>query len=104
VEHHGDVIIAGHVNDGAEVLSSGHVTVLGRLKGLVHAGCGGDETTSVIARSMEALQVRIGSKIGSLDRKAIWWGKMVIAKVNEGSVYIDYWPVVKSEAREENAG
>jgi septum site-determining protein MinC len=70
--------------------------VLGRLNGLVHAGCDGDETASVVARSMEALQVRIGTRIGSLDRDASWWGKMVTVRVNEGSVLIDYWPTIKS--------
>ena len=103
VEHQGDVIIAGHVNDGAEVYATGNATVLGRLKGLVHAGCEGDESTAVIAHSMEALQVRIGGKIGSLDRDAIWWGKKVIARVDEGTVLIDYWPHIKSEHREESA-
>jgi septum site-determining protein MinC len=104
VEHGGDVIISGHVNDGAEILSAGHVTILGRLKGLVHAGCEGDESASVVARSMEALQVRIGAKIGSLDRGALWWGRMVLVRVSEGAVLIDYWPVIKGEAREESAG
>ena len=104
VDHAGDVIIAGHVNDGAEILAAGHVVVLGRLNGLVHAGCNGDETASVVARSMEALQVRIGTKIGSLDRDERWWGKMVIVRVNEGSVFIDYWPAIKSENREEGIG
>lgn len=103
VEHQGDVIVAGHVNDGAEVYATGNVTILGRLKGLVHAGCEGDEATSVVARSMEALQVRIGGKIGSLDRDAIWWGKKVIARVDEDTVLIDYWPQVKNENREEPA-
>jgi septum site-determining protein MinC len=104
VEHAGDVIVAGHVNDGAEVLAAGHVTVLGRLNGLVHAGYNGDETASVAVRSMEARQVRIGTKIGSLDRDERWWGKMVIVRVNEGSVFIDYWPVIKSDSRDESAG
>jgi septum site-determining protein MinC len=103
VEHRGDVIIAGHVNDGAEVFASGNVTVLGRLNGLVHAGYEGDESVAVTARSMEALQVRIGGKIGSLDRDALWWGKKVIARVEEGTVLIDYWPVLKSGKTEENA-
>ena len=97
VEHAGDVIISGHVNDGAEVLASGNVTVLGRLYGLVHAGMEGDENACVIARSMETLQVRIGGKIGSLDRGAAWWGKKVTVRVEEGSVVIDYWPTIKSE-------
>jgi septum site-determining protein MinC len=104
VEHNGDVTIAGHVNDGAEVLSMGHVTVLGRLNGLVHAGCDGDETATIAARSMEALQVRIGTKIGTMDRDERWWGKMVIMRVNDGSVYVDYWPAIKSDSRDETAG
>ncbi|MDR1885669.1 MAG: septum site-determining protein MinC [Synergistaceae bacterium] len=101
VEHRGDVVISGHVNDGAEVLSSGHVVILGRLNGLVHAGYEGDEGASVIARSMEALQVRIGGKIGSLERNAQWWGKMVTVRVDEGSVLIDYWPALKAERIED---
>lgn len=103
VEHRGDVIINGHVNDGAEIFATGNVTVLGRLAGLVHAGCGGDESATVVARSMETLQVRIAGKIGSLDRGAAWWGKMVVAKVEEGSVLIDYWPVIKGERVEDIA-
>jgi septum site-determining protein MinC len=102
VEHRGDVVIDGHVNDGAEVLSAGNIVILGRLKGLVHAGCEGDEDTIVIARSMEALQVRIGGRIGSLDRGAQWWGKMVTVRVDDGSVLIDYWPALKNERGEDS--
>jgi septum site-determining protein MinC len=98
VEHRGDVIISGHVNDGAEVLSSGNITILGRLSGLVHAGYEGDENTTVVARSMEALQVRIGGKIGSLGREAEWWGKHVIVSVKDETVLIEYWPVIKGES------
>lgn len=100
VEHSGDVIVAGHINDGAEVFASGNVTVLGRLHGLVHAGVTGDETAVVVARSMEALQVRIGGLVGSLARGASWWGKSVIVKVDDGSVLIDFWPPAKAEESE----
>lgn len=103
VEHRGDVIIAGHVNDGAEVLASGNVTVLGRLNGLVHAGYEGNESVAVVARSMEALQVRIGGKIGSLERSALWWGKQVIARIENDTVLIDYWPLLKNSKTAENA-
>jgi septum site-determining protein MinC len=96
VAHRGDIIISGHVNDGADVMASGNVTILGRLNGVVHAGYEGDENTVVVARSMEALQVRIGGKIGSLDREAQWWGKPVIISVREGTVLIEYWPVLKN--------
>jgi septum site-determining protein MinC len=98
VEHRGDVIIAGHVNDGAEVIASGNITVLGRLSGLVHAGYEGDENTAVVARSMEALQVRIGSKVGSLERDGKSWGRQVIISVKEGIVFIEFWPFIKGES------
>jgi septum formation inhibitor MinC len=70
---------------------------LGRLSGLVHAGYEGDENTVVVARWMEALQVRIGGRIGSLERDAEWWGKHVIVSVdvNEGKVLIELWPAAK---------
>lgn len=97
VEHAGDVIVAGHVNDGAEVFALGNVTVLGRLHGLVHAGVEGDEAVVVVAHSMEALQVRIGGRVGSLERGASWWGRPVIVKVDDGSVLIDFWPASKFE-------
>jgi septum site-determining protein MinC len=107
VEHRGDVIIFGHVNDGAEVIASGNITVLGRLSGLVHAGYEGDENTVVVARSMEALQVRIGSRMGSLRRGAEWWGRHVVVSVKEdGTVSIKFWPAIKGEnlpAKVENA-
>jgi septum site-determining protein MinC len=98
VEHRGDVIIFGHVNYGAEVLASGSVTILGRLNGVAHAGYEGDENISIVAaRSMEALQVRVGSKMGSLDRGAQWWGKPVIVRVEDGMVRIEYWPALKKD-------
>lgn len=97
VTHGGDVIIAGNVNSGAEVFAAGNVTVLGRLRGLVHAGCNGLDTAAIAARSMEAVQVRIGTHVGSLERSALWWGKSVIAKVEDDTVLIDYWPSLKSE-------
>ena len=92
VEHRGDVIIAGHVNDGAEVFASGSITVLGRLSGLLHAGYEGDENAVVVARWMETLQVRIGGRIGSIGRDAEWWGRHVIVSVSEGTVLIGFWP------------
>ncbi|MDR1472729.1 MAG: septum site-determining protein MinC [Synergistaceae bacterium] len=103
VEHRGDVVITGHVNGGAEVMASGNITALGRLKGLVHAGYEGNERAVVVARSMEALQVRIGGKIGSLDRGSQCWGRGVIISVADDRIQIDYWPQLKNETGWGNA-
>ena len=69
--------------------------MLGRLSGLLHAGYEGDENTVVVARWMETMQVRIGSRIGSLGRDAEWWSKHVIVSVNDGTVLIEFWPAAK---------
>lgn len=92
-EHAGDIILCGHVNEGAEVLATGHIIVLGRLHGVAHAGMDGDESVSVITKSLGALQVRIGRRVGVLDRNVSAWGKPAIMTVENESVLISEWPV-----------
>lgn len=94
IEHDGDVIVAGHANTGSEILATGHVVVLGWLKGLVHAGCGGDRDMSVAARSLESGQVRIGNKVGLIDRSSSFWGKPSIVTVSDEEVLIAEWPAI----------
>jgi septum site-determining protein MinC len=94
VEHRGDVIVEGNVNDGAEVLAEGSVVVLGRLQGLVHAGTGGDEEAAVYARVFEAPQVRICFKVGSMDRSDPWWGRPAVVSLEDGVVVVSQWPQV----------
>jgi septum site-determining protein MinC len=95
VDHPGDVTVLGHVNDGAEIFAGGHVVVLGRLQGLVHAGVDGDEEVSVVARSLEATQVRIGRKVGAMERSAPWWGKPALVVVEGDSVVVGDWPTLR---------
>lgn len=94
IEHDGDVIVAGHANTGSEVSAAGHVVVLGWLKGLVHAGCNGNNGMSVSARSLEAGQVRIGNKVGLIDRSSPFWGKSSIVTVSDEEVLIAEWPAI----------
>lgn len=97
VEHIGDVIINGHVNGGAEIYATGNVTVIGRLRGTVHAGWYGSEEAAVVARSLEAPQLRIAGHFASIERDAPWWGRQVIASIKGDDVLIDYWPGTKTE-------
>ena len=91
-EHGGDVILVGHLNDGAEIFAGGSVFVLGRLKGLVHAGCNGTDEVCVVAGSFEARQLRIGDKLcdqfGS-DMK--WWKKPVIITLEDNGLLFREW-------------
>lgn len=92
--HEGDVIVTGHVNVGSEISAVGHIVVFGRLKGLAHAGFKGDETASVSARSFESGQVRIGRKVGLIDKSSDIWGKAVVITVNGDEVLLTEWPAI----------
>ena len=89
VEHDGDVLIIGHVNDGAEVFASGSICIWGRLKGIAHAGLDGGEEHTIVAGLFEAAQVRLGSKVSaSLGSGMEWWGKPVIITCENNSLVV----------------
>lgn len=48
----GDVIVRGGINSGAELFSGGNLTVLGAVRGRVHAGATGDTSARIIARDL----------------------------------------------------
>lgn len=89
VEHDGDIIIIGNVNEGAEVYGTGSICIWGRLCGLAHAGCSGDESVAVVVGHFIANQVRIGEKICYLDARASWWGKSVRMVVKGDEIVVD---------------
>jgi len=88
VEADGDVIVFGNVNDGAEIYAGGHICVWGRLQGLAHAGCTGDEKARIAVLSLEAVQVRIGSLYSVLDREGPWWAKPAAVAVQNGTIVL----------------
>ncbi|HHY92879.1 MAG TPA: septum site-determining protein MinC, partial [Firmicutes bacterium] len=55
----GHVLVLGDVNPGAEIVAEGNVAILGTLRGLVHAGAGGDQGAFVAAYRLEPSQLRI---------------------------------------------
>lgn len=63
IEHMGDILIIGDVNPDSYVIASGNVIVMGTLRGIVHAGAGGDENVTVMALKLKPQQLRISSYI-----------------------------------------
>ncbi|MDO9508146.1 MAG: septum site-determining protein MinC [Thermovirgaceae bacterium] len=88
IEHGGDIIVLGNVNDGAEMIAGGSVVVLGRLRGLAHAGLDREDDVFIVAGQFEASQVRIGGKISYIDETCSWWGKPVSMRVRGGSIVV----------------
>jgi septum site-determining protein MinC len=69
VSHRGHLVIVGDVNPGAEVMAEGDITVWGALRGMAHAGIGGNTEAEIRALSIQAVQLRIAHAIArSPDR------------------------------------
>ncbi len=63
VRHRGSVIVLGDVNPGGQVIASGDVVILGRLKGVAHAGYPKDPQHVIVALYMEPMQLRIADQV-----------------------------------------
>ncbi len=63
VSHKGHLVIIGDVNPGAEVMAEGDVTIWGALRGIAHAGIGGNTDAEIRALKMQPIQIRIAHAI-----------------------------------------
>ena len=64
IRYPGDIVVLADVNPGAEIIADGDILVFGTLRGLAHAGAGGDIQATIIAVKFEAPRVRIGPYTG----------------------------------------
>ena len=58
-----NIVIIGDINPGAEVIAGGDIIVLGKLRGVVHAGAQGSIKARVVALVLQPTQLRIGNII-----------------------------------------
>jgi len=63
IRYDGNVVVMGDINPGAEVVATGNVIVMGALRGVVHAGAGGNENAVVMAFRLQPTQLRIANHI-----------------------------------------
>lgn len=61
VQYDGHVVILGDVQPGAEVVASGHIIVWGTLRGVAHAGAGGNQKAFVCSMRLIPVQLRIAN-------------------------------------------
>ena len=91
VEFEGSIVILGDVNCGAEVISGENIVVLGKLRGLAHAGAKGNKEAIIAGESIESPQIRIADEIYERDKEAIYQkGARALAFINEeGKIVIE---------------
>lgn len=96
-EYRGSVVILGDVNPGAEIVAGGDVIVMGALRGVVHAGFGGNADAIVWARPIASAQIRIGDAVArapegsslSTMRKLEGPGGAELARLQGGVIVIE---------------
>ena len=59
----GSLLVLGDVNPGARVSAGGDVRVWGRLRGVAHAGTGGNRGARIVALQLRPLQLRIAAAV-----------------------------------------
>lgn len=63
INYNGNVVIFGDVNPGSEITATGDVIIMGSLRGVVHAGANGDESSVIMAYRLNPVQLRIATTI-----------------------------------------
>jgi septum site-determining protein MinC len=90
VRHPGHVVVLGDVNPGAEIVAGGHVLVWGRVRGVVHAGAGGDASATVAALDLAPTQLRIAGHI-AVSPKRRGAVRPEVALIRDGHLVAEPW-------------
>ncbi len=91
ISHSGNVVLIGDVNPGAEVIAAGSIIVMGALRGVAHAGAGGDREAVVAALKLQPTQLRIADHITRSPEETgqVYSEEPEIARIREGKVVIE---------------
>jgi septum site-determining protein MinC len=91
VESSGSVIVLGDVNAGAEIIAEDDIIVIGALRGLAHAGAGGNEQAFIWAQQILSPQLRIAGALAqagdAVNRPAV----PEIAHLRDGQIVLRAW-------------
>ena len=97
IEAAGSLLVLGDVNPGARLSAGWHVLVWGRLRGVAHAGCHGDQGARIVAMGLQPLQLRIADAIARGPQEAPPPGLAEQASLSAGAIRIDpaspSWPL-----------
>ncbi|HCO18347.1 septum site-determining protein MinC [Gudongella oleilytica] len=89
IAFNGNIVVIGDVNPGAQLKAKGNIVVLGSLKGLAHAGVGGNTKAVVAAYSLLPTQLRIADLIVRPPEDDTQYKYPEIARIVDGEVVIE---------------
>lgn len=91
VESAGSVVILGDVNAGAEILANDDIIVIGTLRGLAHAGAGGNDKALIWAQRIRSPQLRIGPALAQAGGDDGRTHGPEVAHLEEGKIVLRPW-------------
>lgn len=89
VNYHGNIVVIGDINHGAEVYAGGNIVVLGTIRGHVHAGFGGNKKAIVSAFSLEPEVLQIGDVITVAPDDEVKPQYPELAKVKDNMIVVE---------------
>lgn len=91
IESSSTVVVLGDVNPGAEIAAGGDVIVVGKLRGLAHAGALGNQEAAIWALSVEAKQLRIAEMVARAPEDGFSGRGAERARIIEGQILLEPW-------------
>lgn len=93
IRHHGNLVLLGDINAGAEAAASGDIIIWGTIRGMVHAGALGDDTAIICALGLTPTQLRIGSHyaLPPSDKKGTTSGTPERVRLENGRLVVEPW-------------
>lgn len=89
IRYDGTIIIMGDVNPSAYIMAQNDIFVAGATRGVLHAGCYGDQEATVVAASFNGGQIRIANFVARSPEEPMPSGGFEKARVQDGKIFID---------------
>lgn len=89
LNYNGNVVIFGDVNPGSEITATGDVIIIGSLRGVVHAGANGDDSSVIMAYRLNPVQLRIATTISRPPENSQASKLPELARLRKGQMIIE---------------
>lgn len=91
IDSSGSIVILGDVNAGAELVAEDDIIVIGTLRGIAHAGAGGNEQAVIWAQRILSPQLRIAGALAQSGGALAEADGPEVAHLREGQIVLRRW-------------